>query len=367
MAHSVQLTHIMKRTTGLVLLLAGVACTAENQPGTSEDAYLTEGAWGEQHLVAEAPGRDAVDREVIDLAVASDGTVHRAYVNESQELEHESRAPGATGWDRNVVDRGDVGEYASIAVDASGVAHIAYFDAANADLKYARGKGDAWSTVTVAGEESSSGSGTDIAVDANGRVHVCYKHGTTDQLGYATSTDGESWEAGDLAAGGQACRLALGADGAVYVSHYEYASRQLHLASLEGGAWNHEDVPGGGSFRSSPVVTPDGSLHMIIAPRDEETLAHLTKRDGAWSEPVEIGAGYSSSAAVDADGVVHLITVAWSQYLRYYQLGADGWESETVPHGSTLARYPELAIHNGQVHVAYRDNNFYDFYFLTRK
>jgi hypothetical protein len=356
----------VKRLIGIALLSSIPACANEGGPATGEDAFLTEGAWSRQRMVAEAPGRDAIDREAIAVAVGGDGTVHRAYVGEGYELVHESRSRASDRWERHVVDSGDVGEHASMAVDASGTVHIAYYDDANTAVKYARGRGDSWDVATVDGADRSVGGTTDIAVDASGRVHICYEDFSSNQLGYATSGDGTTFEAGPLTAGGEACSLAV-ANGHVYVTHYEYDASQLHLATLAQGAWAHEDVPGGGSFRSSAVVTRDGTLHIVIAPRGSETIAHVQKRDGQWSEAAEIGPGYASSLAVDEEGVMHLITVAWGRYLRYYQRGPEGWQSETVPHGSTLARMPELAVGDGAVHVAYRDNNFYDFYFLTRE
>lgn len=67
----------------------------------------------------------------------------------------------------------DVGEHTSIAVDASGVIHVAYYDRDNGRLKYANYAGGMWTT-SVVDEAAHVGTYTSIAIDANGNPAIAY-------------------------------------------------------------------------------------------------------------------------------------------------------------------------------------------------
>jgi hypothetical protein len=74
----------------------------------------------------------------------------------------------------------------ALALDASGVPHVAYYGA-NDHVYYARRTGaNAWAKVAVDTSTNDTGYGVAIAVDAEGGVHIAYRDETAGTLRYAT-------------------------------------------------------------------------------------------------------------------------------------------------------------------------------------
>jgi hypothetical protein len=76
-----------------------------------------------------------------------------------------------------------VGSGAALALDASGKAHISYYDAVNLDLKYATNKAGWWETQTVAWS-GDVGRYSDIAIDGWGDPSIVYFNASTAELRY---------------------------------------------------------------------------------------------------------------------------------------------------------------------------------------
>lgn len=118
------------------------------------------------------------------LAVDSTNGVHISYMV-SFDLIYATNASG--GWVSTSVDRFDwiPGEDISITVDSGDRIHLSYQDH-NADLKYATNTSGAWVTEWI-DSKGSVGSYSSLGVDLAGRVHIAYYDATNGDLKYARS------------------------------------------------------------------------------------------------------------------------------------------------------------------------------------
>ncbi len=140
------------------------------------------------------------------LAVDATGRRHVAYyAGGTDDLRYATCALGcglAANWQRVTVDQvGDVGAYASLALDPEGAPHVSYFDASAMRLKYATCRSGCatagnWRSLVVDPAGTSRG-WTSIAVDRFGRVHL--SHQGERHLKYATCvigcTEPFNWQA----------------------------------------------------------------------------------------------------------------------------------------------------------------------------
>ena len=82
--------------------------------------------------------------------------------------------PADGGWAVETVDAdGDVGRWASLALDREGNPHVSYFAAGDGDLRYATRDGGSWRRETIDAEGLTGLYGT-LALDSADRVHVVY-------------------------------------------------------------------------------------------------------------------------------------------------------------------------------------------------
>src|SRR5262245_45324875 len=114
--------------------------------------------------------------EYTSVALDGSGYAHVAWFDATRgALEYAWQVPG--GWRSEEVDRADagpVGWYASLALDGHGVAHIAYYDAAQGVLKHAERRGGTWSIDVVEGAADGAGHYCSLAITSTGEPAISY-------------------------------------------------------------------------------------------------------------------------------------------------------------------------------------------------
>ena len=277
---------------------------------TGEFASLALDAKGNPHIAYGKAYRNSHD---FDLKYASKNG------NGSWTVETaDGRSRCCAGW-KTV----EVGWWASLALDARGNPHIAYYDKsliregeeAN-NLKYANKSGSNWTCETV-DSTGDVGKHTSLALDAKGDPHIAYSDNTkhTNRLLKYASKKGGNWTAEIVptppgSMGIMGCSLAVDAEGNPHIAYYEMTiwmkKGNLKYASKSGGSWTVETVESDAGEQPSLALDAEGNPHIAYHDHPNGCLKYASKKGGNWTvETVDCTAlvvGYFASLALDAYG-----------------------------------------------------------------
>ena len=360
--------------------------------------------WSVQAVEAPKLFKEMTDRS---LAVDGNGRPHIAYGGDHLYYAYYE----GSKWVRETVDASPgVGAHASIAVTGTNpvTVHIAYYDALNEDLKYARKGADGrWQITTV---DTAGGKYTSIALDGNGRPHISYaaigdlKYAYWDGSQWVRETVNDDWA--------QYTSLALTTNGAPQIAYYDWFDEQLKYVQKAAGSWtvpdvldkagqyvslalNKSNVPyisylGEDAFGSPELkhayysttwnqwitetvtagytpwtsIAMDGSDSPHISYNDSLDHAYIDGT-GTWNtERVDSspGAGLYTSIAIAPSAAITLHVSYYDQNtgnLMYAYLGAGGWVTQTVDSGSAdVGRSASIALDANDVpHISYLDRS----------
>jgi len=163
-----------------------------------------------------------------------------------------------------LVDVRGVIDQVSLALDADGNPHIAYYDAFADDLRYAHWNGTAWvlEDVDTMGDVGSSPT---ILLDSAERPHILYVDVDPTNL-LKRSVKNGTWKMEVVDSVGFVFRgsadAAWAPDGTLHACYYNNILSALRHARLSGGTWTNETVeagPGGAGLYCSIAVASDGT------------------------------------------------------------------------------------------------------------
>lgn len=247
----------------------------------------------------------------------------------------------------------------SVAADATGFTHVTYHDWISHALWYANNGGGTWAKTQV-DAAGDMGRRSSLAIDASGNAHIAYLETAgyywQTLLRYAENTGG-TWYRETVALpdpqmtyahapvliydAQQTLHLFVGveiSDGTV---------RRLLHGIRDGGAWNFETLPAGypslGGDVKAVAFDAANAAHVLTGNGGGQTL-YATNAGGSWSRTVlEAVDGQSGGIAVDERGFVHAIyDDDASRRVRYATNALGGWLFATLdatdqPIGSALA------------------------------
>ena len=215
----------------------------------------------------------------VSLALDASNNPHVSYYDAGSKWLRYNSASGSTWGIAQVVDNGggtdDVGQYSSIALDASGLAHISYYDATRHVLMYLLQTGSTtWAAPQIADNGASGtldvGQYSSIALDVSGLAHISYYDNTTNALKYVVQTAPSTWGAPQTvdASGddGKYSCIALDGTGLGRISYYDATFGRLKYAQQTGAStWNIVVADSAGNVGQYSSISLDSSGNPRIA------------------------------------------------------------------------------------------------------
>ena len=171
------------------------------------------------------------------LAVDAAGNPHLSLVQAgTAHLMHAVRSGGL--WTlTQVADGGSTSAtHTAIAIDGGGFPHVAWYDLFTQDLIHSTNAAGSWVSdpIHVSPAGQSAGTYPSMAIDAaTGRIHVAYYDDANDDLRYARKDPGGAWVLKLIDAGGivgSFTSIALGPAGVVHIAYYDETNGDLKRA-----------------------------------------------------------------------------------------------------------------------------------------
>lgn len=174
----------------------------------------------------------------------------------------------------------NVGRYASVALDASGNIHLAYWDISADRLKYAVKQHGVWSFENP-DPGNAGGDHCDIAVDSQGNPHISFYRFGTANLGYATKSGG-LWTIEDVDANtGQYTAIITDSQDKPHISYYDFLNADLKYAA-KSGVWTTETVDDTNTVGTyTDIDISNGGVPYISYFDKSEDAVYYANRDGS--------------------------------------------------------------------------------------
>jgi len=191
-------------------------------------------------------------------------------------------------WIIETVEKGNVGEYASLVLESKEKVHIAYHDWLNGDLKHARSGPNGWIIETV-DQEGTVGQFLSLAKGEGEKIYISYRDQGKNQLKMAVF-DGSRWTIDVVNNEPFAIDTSIFVDtqGKVYISYYNFSKGCLKLATKDRDQWKIEIVDDGqnqsnavGEF-SSVKVDSGGRIQIIYIDSVNGFLKYAIKENDTW-------------------------------------------------------------------------------------
>lgn len=244
--------------------------------------------------------------------VADAGPDQTVYVGDIVHFNGSWSSDPNAGWNRVTVDSiGDVGGWASLALDKHGNPHISYYDSTNESLKYANLTGNDW-TIEILDSDGVDHGSTSIALDQMDRPHVSYY--AKNELRHANWT-GSEWSIdivdtdGDV---GKYSSLALDSLGYPHISYFANLLNNLKYAMWNGTAWSTETVDSNGAVGRHTSIAIDKSDQPHISYQEYDPnydLKYAYRFGNQWyieTVDSEGATGLWTSLALDRRGNPHI-------------------------------------------------------------
>jgi hypothetical protein len=264
---------------------------------------------------------------------AANHVLHAVYYDtQAKSLNYKGFRDDGLGLAGQVIDSGgDAGQYLSMTQDPTGALHVAYYDARNGDLKYARrDTAGVWSTQTV-DSKNTVGLYPSIALDVSGLPAISYYDKTSGNLKFAKSGGASAWSVYVVASTndvGRYSSLTLNPDNRFALAFEDTTKGSFLFA---------EDVP---SLSLRPLTIGVSPYHWQITTVDATTVG------GGGNISLVFNNGLPAMSYYDAK----------NGDLKYAERSSRGkWSTTTVAAKNSQGMYGDLAFtyNTNQPAIAY--------------
>lgn len=278
----------------------------------------------------------------------------------------------ATGWSTEAISTEGGNETPSLALDANGVAHVAYYDATAQAIQHAYKPGGTWKNAWIA--SSVNYAPVALALDGAGKPRVAFLDtGYPGALMFsqATGPSGGWWNWGSAKVaqqGGNMGIVSLALDAhssAPAVSYCDIVEDTLKFARRGDNGWIAQTVDGMSDDCANTVLALDGAgqAHILYAVGSPLALKYARQTTGGWQlETVDPALGsFLFGLAVDSASRPHVVfrhSIAENTADLIYATRTEaGWQRETLITGYGRGYDPALALNSqGQPRVVYVNN-----------
>ncbi len=278
-------------------------------------------------------------------------------------------------WQIETVDTGNVGSFTSLMLDSQGYPWIAYYDAANGDLKLATFDGTLWQ-INAVDSDGDLGLYCSMALDADDNPHIvyCIAVGFNDQRLKYASYDGTEWQIDTIDSGGITgtwCTIALDSEENPNLAYVK--GSELVYAAYDGSEWTMTTLDEAGSviWFSSIALDANDTSHIMFQDHANGDLKYAVYGRDTWSFftlDSDDEVGLLPSIAIDSGTFPHVAYFDQTNIdLKYTYRDADGWQSETVDTEGNVGSYPALALDRSDTpFIAYYDAGNSDLKLATK-
>jgi hypothetical protein len=326
------------------------------------------------------------------------------------------RDPVLGTWSSQTVEAGLATANTALDVDAQGVVHVAYFNAAARTAKHAWQNGAGWTTEAIGTAQGSSinlradvdlhvsfsglatvGSSLDYAksstggwmnevidrdnqvgvyptirVDSTGIIQVSHGDAVNQNVRHTYRKPGGVWTTFKLSDSLGPANMpgdtsnkavAMTTDGAgAYAVCYCDALRQFGCSTAPSvdAVWAHANLGSGGCGSAALVRDPAGPIHLVydgFSALDHATAASL---GATWSAPDTIGSTFAKDGRIATDGaggehVVYIDSLSGDIRHAYRAAAGPGWVLDTIEGSSSNSLQSAIALDaSGRIHAVYR-------------
>lgn len=259
------------------------------------------------------------------------------------------------------------GKDSSVAYDAYGILHEAWFDSSDGHLKYAtRNANGVWSGVQTVDAGTNVGYYCSLALDATGTPGIAYYDARNADLKYAVLSTSGTWTVKTLDSSGVVGyypSLAYTTTGTAYITYYYKSGGDLRVATVVGSKVSIGTIDSGGDVGrySSLKISPAGTLMVAYEDTGHGWFKFASKGSSSWSTSVidaktKNGGGYISLNFTSAGRPAFSYYDAYHAALKYAVYNGSSWSAGQVSSGAKAGLYSNLVFDaNGSADILYYD------------